>query len=73
MTVRRKSTGARRLNVSDGKIYLMSSQKDGNFGSSEYSDGKLSFSTPLYAADDAVKLYDGKTLAIVNGNLVIIE
>jgi len=61
-----------RIEASDGKVYLVRRKRNGNLGESEVAGG-ISSAAPHVAADDAVRLYDGKILAVIRGNLVVLD
>lgn len=66
-----KRTQSMRIESSDGKVYVVRRRKNGNLGESEVSGGVSA--APHFAADDAVQLYDGKTLAVIKGNLFVFD
>ena len=69
--IKRKNGKAVRITSSGGKISLVVVRKDGNLGTSEYRNGVLAASEPFYAADDAVKLFDGKMLVRIRDGLFV--
>ena len=69
--IKRKNGKAVRLVSSGNKLSLVSVRK-GDLGISELRNGVPMTSAPFYAADDAVKLFDGKTLVQVRGNLFVV-
>lgn len=69
--IKRKTKKAVRLVSSADGVGVITSRKDGTLGEGTFSSGTISETEPTYLADDIVKLYDGKTLKRIGGNLII--
>lgn len=69
--IKRKNGKAVRIMSDGGKIMLVVVQKDGNLGTCVLKNGVPGASEPFFAADDAVKLFDGKTLVRIRDDLSV--
>lgn len=69
--IKRKTKKAVRLVSSADGVGVITSRKDGTLGEGTLSSGSISATDVTYLADDIVKLYDGKTLKRIGGNLII--